>query len=177
MSLLKETAETSVQGIFFRLPCADMFWFCLKQSFKKGTKRKVWYLKKSLKQDKTRWEGGGRTGRKRVGCITGPRAVYGGPLEEAAVSAPPSSPVSPAWRCPALWGAPAGEGVNSATWRTTSQPLGSLGCPCWAWWGQSRALRLCPCHVQRHLPGTRTCDSGPSDRRTEAAKSRSNMNV
>lgn len=113
-------------------------------------------------------------GRKRPGCIKGPGAVCGGPLEEAAVASPPSSPVSPAWCCPALSGAPGGEGGNSATLRTTSQPQGNPGCPCWAWWGQSRAQKLCPCCVQRHLPGTQTCDSGLSNRRTGATKTKYN---
>lgn len=112
----------------------------------------------------------GGVGRKRSGCVTGPGAVCGGPLEEAAGAAPPSSPVSPAWHCRALSGAPGGEGGNSATLRTTSRPRGSPGCPCWAWWVQNRARKLCPCRAQRHLPGTQTCDSGLSNRRTGAAK-------
>lgn len=44
------------------------------------------------KLDKTIWGLGGKS----VGFFTGPGEVCGGPLEEAAGAAPPSSPVSPA---------------------------------------------------------------------------------
>lgn len=98
------------------------------------------------------------------GGVRVPGEVCGG------ASALPSSAVSPVWRCPALSGVPAGEGENSATWKTTSLPQGSPSCPCWAWWGQNTAVTLCPCYVQRHLPGTRTCDSGPSNKRTAAGE-------
>lgn len=57
-----------------------------------GPQEKVWQekeLKKWIKQYR------GLVGEKE-GCFTGLGEVCGGPLEEAAVAAPPSSPVSPA---------------------------------------------------------------------------------
>lgn len=153
-----ENVETLIQG--FKAGLSWYVWSWVKNKGFNGNIRERAKKKKIIKKI---WG-------KRLGCITGPGEICRGPLEVAAVVAPPSSPVSPAWHCPALSGAPTGVGGNSATSRTTNQPQENPGCPYWAWWGPSRVQWLCPCSGQRHLPGTQTCDSGPSNRRTAAAK-------
>lgn len=86
-----------------------------------------------------------------------PEEACGNPWGEAAGVALLLGLVSPAWCFPGPVGAPGGEGGSSATWRRASRPQGSPGCLCWAWWVQSRALRLDPCPAQRSPPGTQTC--------------------
>lgn len=71
---------------------------------------------------------GEETGDEKV--VRVPAGVAEDPWGCLTAAASPSGAVNPAWCSLGLGGAPAGEGVSSATSRRASQPLGNPGCPC-----------------------------------------------